>query len=228
MIKRVLAGLAPLLTGLFFLTSSASASPAPVPNGTPFTEQHYALSVKEPDRTYVVRKNDSLSLIGKRYHIRWQSLYCANKKKLHGQTDLIYPGQKLVLKNAHCKLPALQVIKSAPVSTTGGNNPPVQVPQGSEQQIAQALLNAKGWGSQYGCLAAIINFESGWNVYASNPYSGAYGIPQALPGSKMSVAGPDWQTSAYTQLKWMIDYYIGPVYGTPCAAWSHEQAVGSY
>lgn len=202
--------------------------PAPVSPGTsPSTGYHYALDVKH-DRTYIVKKGDSLSSIGKKNHIRWQSLFCANKRKLHNQADLIYPGQKLVLKNTHCKLP--QVIPAAPVGNTG-NNPPAPSPpvsSGSAQQIAMSLLNAHGWGSQFGCLNAIIDVESGWNVTATNPYSGAYGIPQALPGSKMAVAGADWQTSAYTQLKWMIDDYIGPVYGSPCSAWSHEQAVGSY
>lgn len=222
LIKRVFAGLSVLLASLCIFTSQAFANPVPVPSGTSLAQQHYTLSVKEPDRTYVVRKNDTLSSIGKKQHIRWQSIYCANRKKLHYQVNLIYPGQILILKNAHCKLPS----SGAPSGGSTGNNPPV--PQGSAQRIAQSLLNSKGWGSQYGCLAAIINYESGWNIHATNPYSGAYGIPQALPGSKMSVAGSDWQTSAYTQLKWMIDYYIGPVYGTPCQAWSYELAHGSY
>ena len=192
-------------------------------------EYHYALDAKH-DRTYIVKKGDSLSKIGKEHHIRWQSLFCANRKKLHNQVDLIFPGQKLTLKNTHCKLPKLDVTTASPVSHTGNNPPapPVSEPSGSAQQIAMSLLNAQGWGSQFGCLNSIIDVESGWNVTATNPYSGAYGIPQALPGSKMSVAGADWQTSAYTQLKWMIDYYIGPVYGTPCNAWSHELSVGSY
>lgn len=105
---------------------------------------------------------------------------------------------------------------------------PQPQPQGSAQEDAQQLLDADGWGGQFGCLASIINVESGWNVYATNPSSGAYGIPQALPGYKMSVAGPDWQNSAYTQLNWMINYYIKPDYGDPCGAWAHEQADGWY
>ena len=62
---------------------------------------------------------------------------------------------------------------------------------------------------------------------ASNPSTGAYGIPQALPGSKMASAGPDWQTSAATQIRWGLGY-IESTYGSPCAAWSHEQADGWY
>jgi hypothetical protein len=96
------------------------------------------------------------------------------------------------------------------------------------QRIAMQLLNAHHWGSQFGALNNIINRESGWRVNAQNPTSGAYGIPQALPGSKMAVAGADWRTNGATQLKWMIDDYIGPRYGSPNNAWSFWQRNGWY
>ncbi len=76
-------------------------------------------------------------------------------------------------------------------------------------------------------LVSLWNVESGWNVTASNPSSGAYGIPQALPGSKMASAGADWQTNGATQIRWGLGY-IKSVYGSPCAAWGHEQADGWY
>ncbi|HEY8044639.1 MAG TPA: lytic transglycosylase domain-containing protein [Streptosporangiaceae bacterium] len=99
---------------------------------------------------------------------------------------------------------------------------------GSPQQIAQGMLGSYGWSaSQFGCLQPLWNAESGWNVSASNTTSGAYGIPQALPGSKMASAGADWQTSAATQIRWGLGY-IRSVYGSPCGAWSHEQAYGWY
>ena len=99
---------------------------------------------------------------------------------------------------------------------------------GSPQQIAEGMLGSYGWSSsQFSCLQPLWNAESGWNASASNPASGAYGIPQALPGSKMASAGPDWQTSAATQIRWGLGY-IRSVYGSPCAAWSHEQAYGWY
>lgn len=69
--------------------------------------------------------------------------------------------------------------------------------------------------------------ESSWNVYAANPYSGAYGIPQAVPGSKMASAGPNWRTSARTQIRWGLRYIKGR-YGKPRNAWRHEQAYGWY
>jgi hypothetical protein len=101
-------------------------------------------------------------------------------------------------------------------------------PSGSPQQIAQGMLGSYGWSaSQFSCLQPLWNGESGWNVSASNPSSGAYGIPQALPGSKMASAGADWQTSAATQIRWGLGY-IRSVSGSPCRAWSHEQAYGWY
>jgi hypothetical protein len=98
---------------------------------------------------------------------------------------------------------------------------------GSPQQIAKAMLGSFGWSSsQFACLDPLWAHESGWSVTAENP-SGAYGIPQALPGSKMASAGPNWQTSAATQIKWGLEY-IKNTYGSPCAAWAHEEATGWY
>jgi uncharacterized protein YabE (DUF348 family) len=123
--------------------------------------------------------------------------------------------------------------KKAPVAATppannsggGGGDP---VPAGEAQQIAAKLVAAHGWGSgEFGCLVSLWNRESGWNVHASNGGSGAYGIPQALPGSKMASAGPDWQDNATTQITWGLGYISGR-YGTPCGAWGHSQATGWY
>jgi hypothetical protein len=103
-----------------------------------------------------------------------------------------------------------------------------RAPSGSPQQIALGMLGSYGWSSdQFSCLVPLWNQESGWNVEATNPTSGAYGIPQALPGSKMASAGPDWQTDASTQIRWGLGYIKG-TYGSPCGAWAHEQAVGWY
>ncbi|MGH3470640.1 MAG: transglycosylase SLT domain-containing protein [Nocardioidaceae bacterium] len=85
--------------------------------------------------------------------------------------------------------------------------------------IAMSLLPSYGWSSdQFGCLDAIWQRESGWNPSAQNPYSGAYGIPQALPGSKMGVYGGDWAADPTTQIKWGLAY-IRNSYGSPCGAW---------
>lgn len=98
---------------------------------------------------------------------------------------------------------------------------------GTAQSIGFGLLSSYGFASsQWGCLDDLWNRESGW-VYNAENASGAYGIPQALPGSKMASAGPDWQTNPTTQIKWGLGY-IKSVYGTPCSAWSHEEADGWY
>jgi hypothetical protein len=90
-----------------------------------------------------------------------------------------------------------------------------------------ALMLAAGFGiEQFPCLDKLWNKESGWNPHAENP-SGAYGIPQAYPGSKMSSSGSDWKDSAATQIKWGLGY-IGGRYSNPCGAWSQSVNTGSY
>jgi hypothetical protein len=90
------------------------------------------------------------------------------------------------------------------------------------------MLRSFGWSSrQFSCLEPLWAHESGWNVTAYNPYSGAYGLPQALPGSKMASAGPNWQTNAATQIRWGLGYIKG-VYGSPCNAWGFELRNGYY
>ncbi len=92
---------------------------------------------------------------------------------------------------------------------------------------AYALQALGGDQAQFNCLVALWNRESHWNVYAYNAGSGAYGIPQALPGSKMASAGPDWQDSYVTQVNWGLGYIDGR-YGNPCGAWSHSESTGWY
>lgn len=95
---------------------------------------------------------------------------------------------------------------------------------GDAQNAARAMLPEFGAGTpaNYSCLVNLWNAESGWRWNADNPSSGAYGIPQALPASKMATAGPSYQTNAFTQLLWGLGYIQGR-YGNPCAAWAHEQ-----
>ncbi|MFF1574513.1 coiled-coil domain-containing protein [Leifsonia sp. NPDC058292] len=96
------------------------------------------------------------------------------------------------------------------------------------QAYAQSRLGSYGWGGdQMSCLVRLWNQESGWRANAVNPSSDAYGIPQALPPSKMSTAGPDWLTNANTQINWGLNYISGR-YGSPCGAWSHEVGYNWY
>jgi len=93
---------------------------------------------------------------------------------------------------------------------------------------AAGAVSARGWGGdEYTCLVSLWNKESGWRADAYNSGSGAYGIPQALPGSKMASAGADWRTNAATQVNWGLGY-IAAVYDTPCGAWAHSVSVGWY
>lgn len=94
--------------------------------------------------------------------------------------------------------------------------------------LGQMMAAERGWtGKQWRCLDLLWHKESKWKVRADNPTSSAYGIPQALPGSKMSSAGRDWRTNPATQIRWGLGY-IASRYGTPCAAWSHSQSHNWY
>jgi len=96
------------------------------------------------------------------------------------------------------------------------------------RDVARELLPKLGFSaSDYSCLNALYMSESGWDVHADNPSSSAYGIPQALPGSKMASAGPDWENNPTTQIRWGLEY-IRASYGTPCGAWSFKQGHGWY
>jgi len=123
-------------------------------------------------------------------------------------------------------------ISTVPPPSSGGSGgaPIVSAPPpspGTAQAIAYSLLPSFGFSTdQFGCLDNIWSRESGWRYNAANA-SGAYGIPQALPGSKMASAGPDWQTNPTTQIKWGLGYIKGR-YGTPCDAWAAWQVQGWY
>jgi hypothetical protein len=90
------------------------------------------------------------------------------------------------------------------------------------------MVGQRGWSeTQWHCLDLLWTRESGWQVHDTNASSGAYGIPQALPGEKMASAGPDWRDDAATQIRWGLGY-IAERYGTPCAAWDHSQRYDFY
>lgn len=84
----------------------------------------------------------------------------------------------------------------------------------SPKEYARSTMNS----GQFSCFSSVISRESGWDIYATNPSSGAYGLAQALPGSKMASAGSDWRTNGVTQVKWALSY-MNSRYGSPCGAW---------
>jgi hypothetical protein len=116
--------------------------------------------------------------------------------------------------------------------TSGGEAPP-PVPTdcaslSGNRRIGCSLLSWAGFGTdQFSCLDKLFAKESGWRTNASNPSSGAYGIPQALPGDKMAAYGDDWRTNPTVQIKWGLNYIKGR-YQTPCGAWEHSQSTGWY
>lgn len=93
---------------------------------------------------------------------------------------------------------------------------------------ARTAVARYGWGDgEYQCLVLLWNRESGWRADAYNRSSGAYGIPQSLPGSKMASAGADWRTNAATQIEWGLSYIRGR-YSAPCGAWAHSERFNWY
>lgn len=131
-------------------------------------------------------------------------------------------------------LPPRPVPKSAIPSAPSTQKPSVKhssrptsharhVPSGSPRSIAAQIAPS----GQLGCFDSVISRESSWNVHAVNPSSGAYGLGQALPGSKMSSAGSDWTNNPLTQLRWALSY-MDSRYGSPCGAAAHESAYGWY
>ena len=107
-------------------------------------------------------------------------------------------------------------------------SPGTVVDPAAARAYASSAVSARGWSQgEFSCLVSLWNRESGWRADAYNAGSGAYGIPQSLPGSKMASAGSDWRTSAATQINWGLGY-IAARYGTPCGAWAHSESVNWY
>jgi len=121
----------------------------------------------------------------------------------------------------------------APIAVVASPKAPSSAPVATgtpttAQAYAYTQVMAKGWSeSDYNCLVSLWKRESGWNASAMNKSSGAYGIPQSLPGSKMASAGADWETNPNTQIDWGLGYISGR-YSTPCGAWGHSESVGWY
>ena len=161
------------------------------------------------------------------------ALLQAERKQLIAMTDAA--NTKILVAKPELASPA-EVASANPgtgtgTGTGGGNivyvtsTPP---DPNTAQSTAYSLLASFGFSPQtyFGCLQNLWNRESGWRYDAENA-SGAYGIPQALPGSKMASAGPDWQTNPATQIKWGLGY-IKDNYGSPCSAYASLQKNGYY
>jgi LysM repeat protein len=167
--------------------------------------------------SYVVRRGDTLSSIARAHGTTWRALYAANRSVIGGDPNVLRVGQQLSASGS-TRTAARAVPASRSVSRSSGD----------PRSIARGMVAAEGWSSsQFACLDRLWQKESRWRVTARNPYSGAYGIPQALPASKMASAGADWRTNPTTQIAWGLDYIEGR-YGSPCGAWAHFQARNWY
>lgn len=164
-----------------------------------------------PASAYTVRAGDTVSGIAASHH---RSIRCIVRANHLVDANLIRVGQHLVVKRCRQHETSHRHAHRRPrMRLTAG---------GGLRAYAHRLA-----GGEYYALASIIVRESGWNVHATNPSSGAYGIPQALPGSKMASAGQNWQNNGYTQLRWMVSY-CRSTYGSISSAWAFWQAHGWY
>jgi hypothetical protein len=167
------------------------------------------------------------------------ALAASSLQHSHVAAELVQQRQQVILMTAatksfkvvgHPKVATRPVPLGGAASPAGGGAPvvPSAPPDpGTAEAIAYNMLASFGFAhNQFGCLNNIWTRESGWRYNAENA-SGAYGIPQALPGSKMASAGADWATDPTTQIKWGLGY-IKSTYGTPCDAWAFWEAHGWY
>jgi len=184
----------------------------------------------------------SLVAFGARYMIGQFAVQADPLANAVGGIPTSHPAAELEQQRQHIILMAvatksLKVVGSptvaklpAPVAPPAGGAPIVYAAPpnaGTAEAIAYNMLPSFGFShSEFGCLNNIWSRESGWRWNAANA-SGAYGIPQALPGSKMASAGADWLTNPATQIKWGLGY-IKSIYGTPCNAWVFWQAHSWY
>lgn len=179
---------------------------------------------------HVVRRGETLAKIARAEGLSaWEPIYWANAKRLGKNPHNLRTGQRLVIPTSNLKFkPVPYQAPARDVSSAGSSDQPtVSYGGGGAKAIAQSMLAARGWSGQWSCLESLWERESGWNVTATNPSSGAYGIPQSLPGSKMATAGSDWQTNPATQISWGLSYIQGR-YGTPCGAWNAFLSKGWY
>ena len=183
---------------------------------------------------YRVRPHDTLSGIARTElgdATRYQEIFALNRGRVQADggklidPDDIRPGWELRLPAAHA---AAVVESSTPVQhrkSGEGKAPhpttrPATASHGTTTgESARSIAAAVVPSGQLSCFSEIISHESGWNVHAVNPSSGAYGLPQALPGSKMASSGSDWRDDADTQIRWALRY-MDSRYGSPCSAWS--------
>lgn len=220
-----------LISAAALAAASVTASPAASASTVPASGHHLpADRAGTAKNAQATADNVSGAVLYQRYRITLADdrarEYAARHRahELH-EDHLTHLAHEAALRHAAAERAAAQenVRASTDASTTAQAPDPQPQSYGSPEAYAESLVGT----AQFGCLYPLWQRESGWDYTADNPSTGAYGIPQALPGGKMASAGADWQTDPDTQVRWGVGY-IDSVYGSPCAAWAHEQADGWY
>jgi LysM repeat protein len=178
--------------------------------------------------TYVVRSGDSLSKIAARYHVQggWRHLYAENRSAVGADPAALRVGTRLRVDAGGS---TVKPLSARPATTTAKTTVTAATQVSVPTTVAGIMAAARSIvpAGQFSCFSNIVQRESSWNPRATNPSSGAYGLVQALPGSKMASVGADWRTNPITQLKWGLGY-MNSRYGSPCQAWSFWQAHNWY
>ena len=196
----------------------ASTSAAPAPSDERVREDaELRLAVQE------ARRRDAAAVKAEKSRIKAAKQAAKRSSWLKNRTESISAEHvKLV---AAAKKAAAEAAERRRALANRGYLPGTTDPREIARQI---MKNKYGYhDGDFDCFNNIIIRESMWDIDATNPSSGAYGIPQALPGSKMASAGSDWRTNPATQIIWAIGY-MEDRYGSPCAAWSFKRANGWY
>ncbi|MEU9259016.1 hypothetical protein AB0D68_11085 [Streptomyces sp. NPDC048212] len=148
--------------------------------------------------------------------------------------EFVSPGPTITeIRNVKVPVPGPTVTKKVTITKTVRPAVPKEVSRSNERKKSAVSSGSARdiarqiFGSGFSCADSLITKESGWRLNATNPSSGAYGLPQSLPGSKMASAGSDWRTNPATQLRWMKSY-VDSHYGGICNAWTHSQAHNWY
>ncbi|WP_419997848.1 LysM peptidoglycan-binding domain-containing protein [Streptomyces boninensis] len=201
---------------------------AKAPAAKPSSSADKAADKAEAQRyvTHTVAAGDTLGKIAAKYDVPggWQRVYADNKDKVGSDPAALKVGTKLKVdtKGGKVSNPVQQASDSSGSGSSGsGGSGSSAIPttEAGMKAAAQKLMPA----DQFTCFSNIVERESGWNHKATNPSSGAYGLVQALPGSKMASAGADWRTNPVTQIKWGLTY-MNERYDSPCGAWEFWQA----
>lgn len=188
-----------------------SAESRPAVSAAPATA-----SSAEADRTDRTSRNSA----------RTPSPSASQSKEPSGPSSKAVKARKKELsKQQERRKAAAEALLEKKIQEQGYDPRTADTPREIGQQIA---ANKFGWtGSEWTCYDKLIMSESKWDPHATNPTSGAYGIPQSLPGNKMASVGADWRTNPATQIQWGLNY-VKQVYGTPCSAWSFKQGHNWY